>query len=90
MYDVIVYSGTVLPALGPFKKISLSGYSTLAASRDSFSKIIESSSLKSSLRKIVAIWINEQICINHTYSREQLFYDDILMFLLLAPLEVPT
>ena len=29
MYDVIVYSGTVLPALGPFKKISLSGYSTL-------------------------------------------------------------
>ena len=30
MYDVIVYSGTVLPALGPFKKISLSGYSTLA------------------------------------------------------------
>ena len=28
MYDVIVYSGTVLPALGPFKKISLSGYST--------------------------------------------------------------
>ena len=27
MYDVIVYSGTVLPALGPFKKISLSGYS---------------------------------------------------------------
>ena len=31
MYDVIVYSGTVLPALGPFKKISLSGYSTLIA-----------------------------------------------------------
>ena len=30
MYDVIVYSGTVLPALGPFKKISLSGYSTLS------------------------------------------------------------
>ena len=29
MYDVIVYSGTVLPALGPFKKISLSGYSTV-------------------------------------------------------------
>ena len=36
MYDVIVYSGTVLPALGPFKKISLSDYSTLRSLFDSF------------------------------------------------------
>ena len=42
MYDVIVYSGTVLPALGPFKKISLSGYSTLVTGGDSGDSFLKS------------------------------------------------